>query len=67
MLVEEYFNNVHPLRAFAFMHKPLFLQRLDGELAKSRNNHALLHIVCALGAQYDPHPFIPIAGRKLTK
>ncbi|KAJ6177297.1 hypothetical protein N7485_004211 [Penicillium canescens] len=52
VLVEEYFNNVHPLRAFAFMHKPLFLQRLDGELAKSGNNHALLHIVCALGAQF---------------
>lgn len=67
MLVEEYFNNVHPLRAFAFMHKPSFLQRLDGELAKSRNNHALLHIVCALGAQYDSQPLIPIAGRELTK
>ncbi|KAJ5312173.1 hypothetical protein N7508_003003 [Penicillium antarcticum] len=52
VLVEEYFNNVHPLRAFAFMHKPSFLQRLDGELAKSRHNHALLHVVCALGAQF---------------
>ncbi|KAJ5971510.1 uncharacterized protein N7479_001428 [Penicillium vulpinum] len=52
MLVEEYFNNIHPLRAFAFMHKPSFLQRLDGELSKNYHNNALLHIICALGAQF---------------
>ncbi|KAJ6078605.1 hypothetical protein N7467_008358 [Penicillium canescens] len=71
VLVEEYFNNVHPLRAFAFMHKPLFLQRLDGELAKSRNNHALLHIVCALGAHETIAPlaskFILHAGAEWAK
>ncbi|KAJ5503751.1 hypothetical protein N7463_006625 [Penicillium fimorum] len=52
MLVEEYFNNVHPLRAFAFIHKPSFLQRLDGELSKNSHNNALLHVICALGAQF---------------
>ncbi|CAI7658778.1 unnamed protein product [Penicillium glandicola] len=52
MLVEEYFNNIHPLRAFAFMHKPSFLQRLDEGLSNSHHNHALLHVVCALGAQF---------------
>lgn len=51
MLVEEYFNNIHPLRAFAFMHKPSFLQRLDGDVSKNFDNHALLHVICALGAQ----------------
>lgn len=51
MLVEEYFNNIHPLRAFAFMHKPAFLQRLDGDLSKNCHNHALLHVICAFGAQ----------------
>ncbi|KAK4862365.1 hypothetical protein LT330_010766 [Penicillium expansum] len=52
MLVEEYFNNIHPLRAFAFIHKPSFLQRLDGETSKEYHNHALLHVICALGAQF---------------
>jgi hypothetical protein len=51
MLVEEYFINIHPLRAFAFMHKPALLQRLDRELSKDCPNHALLHIICAFGAQ----------------
>ncbi|KAJ5254700.1 hypothetical protein N7497_007831 [Penicillium chrysogenum] len=52
MLVEEYFNNIHPLRAFAFIHKPSFLQRLDGDVLENHHNHALLHIICALGAQF---------------
>ncbi|CAG8923331.1 unnamed protein product [Penicillium salamii] len=51
-LVDEYFNNIHPLRAFTFIHKPTFLQRLDGELSKDYQRHALLHIICALGAQF---------------
>ncbi|OQE43592.1 hypothetical protein PENCOP_c003G02269 [Penicillium coprophilum] len=52
MLVEEYFNNIHPLRAFAFIHKPTFLRRLDGKLSKNYHNNALLHVICALGAQF---------------
>lgn len=50
-LVEEYFNNIHPLRCFAFIHRPSFLQRLDKEESKSSQNYALLYIICALGAQ----------------
>jgi Fungal specific transcription factor domain. len=50
MLVEQYFINIHPLRAFAFIHKPSFLQQLDGEIS-NHHNHALLHVICALGAQ----------------
>ncbi|KAJ6186811.1 hypothetical protein N7519_001719 [Penicillium mononematosum] len=52
MLVEAYFNNIHPLRAFAFIHKPSFLQQLDGYVLENHHNHALLHIICALGAQF---------------
>ncbi|CAG8879372.1 unnamed protein product [Penicillium nalgiovense] len=52
MLVKQYFNNIHPLRAFAFIHKPSFLQQLDGDVLKNRHNHALLHVICALGAQF---------------
>ena len=51
LLVEEYFNNVHPLRCFAFMHRPSFLQKLDKDTSKKYKNHALLHIICALGGQ----------------
>ncbi|KAJ5976673.1 hypothetical protein N7501_000015, partial [Penicillium viridicatum] len=51
MLVEQYFINIHPLRAFAFIHKPSFLQRLDAEIS-NHHNHALLHVICALGAQF---------------
>lgn len=51
LLVEEYFNNIHPLRCFSFIHRPSFLQRLDKEVPKKYQNHALLHIICALGGQ----------------
>ncbi|CAG8237876.1 unnamed protein product [Penicillium olsonii] len=51
-LVDEYFNNIHPLRAFTFIHKPTFLQTLDGKLSQDYQSHALLHIMCALGAQF---------------
>ncbi|KAJ5974699.1 hypothetical protein N7481_011909 [Penicillium waksmanii] len=51
-LVEEYFNNIHPLRCFAFIHRPSFLQRLDKEASRRSQNYALLYIICALGAQY---------------
>lgn len=50
-LVEEYFNNIHPLRCFAFIHRPSFLQRLDKEASRRNKNYALLYIICALGAQ----------------
>ncbi|KAJ5327643.1 uncharacterized protein N7506_010745 [Penicillium brevicompactum] len=52
ILADEYFNNIHPLRAFTFIHKPAFLQRLDGDLSNEYQTHALLHVICALGAQF---------------
>ncbi|KAJ5815774.1 hypothetical protein N7474_007551, partial [Penicillium riverlandense] len=78
LLVEEYFNNIHPLRCFAFIHKPSFLQRLDGELSIKYQTHALLHIICALGAQFYalaysetvarlPSKFVLLAGGEWAK
>lgn len=52
VLVEEYFNNIHPLRCFAFIHRPSFLQRLDTEDTRRNKNSALLYMICALGAQW---------------
>ncbi|KAL2863137.1 transcription factor domain-containing protein [Aspergillus lucknowensis] len=51
-LVENYFAHIHPIRCFAFLHKPSFLQRVDEELALESPPTALLYIVCALGAQF---------------
>ena len=51
-LVEYYFMNVHPLRCFGFLHKPSFMQRLDTESSNNRDDDALLHVVCALGALF---------------
>ncbi|KAJ5894998.1 hypothetical protein N7495_006689 [Penicillium taxi] len=52
LLVEDYFNNIHPLRCFAFIHRPSFLQTFDKDLSQNYQEHALLHIICALGAQF---------------
>ncbi|KAJ6104786.1 hypothetical protein N7523_011106 [Penicillium sp. IBT 18751x] len=78
LLVEEYFNNVHPLRCFAFIHRPSFLQRLDVEISKKARNNALLHIICALGGQFYalvysenisqlPAKFVLLAGSEWAK
>ena len=45
MLVESYFAHVHPLRAFGFIHKPSFMQRLDAGLASNESENALLYIM----------------------
>lgn len=50
-LVESYFSNVHPLRFFAFVHKPPFLRRLDSGFPSEDAEIALLHVICALGAK----------------
>ena len=55
VLVENYFAHVHPIRCFAFLHRPSFLQRVDEELSDSRPT-ALLYVVCALGAQLVVSP-----------
>ncbi|KIW39257.1 hypothetical protein, variant [Exophiala oligosperma] len=45
-------DNIHPLRCYAFIHRPLFMERLDDDTSESQANNALLHIVCALGAKF---------------
>lgn len=52
MLVKEYFENVHPLRCYAFIHRPSFIQRLDESSSDDHARNGLLHIVCALGAKF---------------
>ncbi|KAG5918177.1 hypothetical protein E4U53_004111, partial [Claviceps sorghi] len=50
-VVEQYFANVHPLRCFAFVHKPSFMRQLDRGFG-SEDEAALLHVVCAHGAKF---------------
>lgn len=51
-LAEHYFGNVHPLRCFAFVHKPSFMLQLDrGFDPDSDDNLALLHMICAHGSR----------------
>ncbi|KAG6000381.1 hypothetical protein E4U21_005544 [Claviceps maximensis] len=50
-VVEQYFTNLHPLRCFAFVHKPSFLRQLDKGLSYD-DESALLHIICAHGAKF---------------
>ncbi|KAL4912097.1 fungal-specific transcription factor domain-containing protein [Aspergillus aurantiobrunneus] len=52
VLVDNYFAHVHPIRCFAFLHRPSFLRRVDEESASESRQTALLHVVCALGAQF---------------
>ncbi|OAA64151.1 Fungal transcriptional regulatory protein [Akanthomyces lecanii RCEF 1005] len=50
-VVDQYFANLHPLRCFAFVHKPTFMRQLDKGLTTD-DESALLHIVCAHGAKF---------------
>jgi hypothetical protein len=50
-VVEHYFANIHPIRCFAFVHKPSFMRQLDNGF-NSDDESALLHIICAHGAKY---------------
>ena len=52
MLVKEYFENIHPLRCYAFIHRPSFLQRIEESSNEDHDRNSLLHIVCALGAKF---------------
>lgn len=49
-VVEQYFANIHPLRCFAFVHKPSFMRQLDKGFTTD-DESALLHVVCAHGAK----------------
>ena len=51
-LLDAYFNNIHPIRVFAFEHKPSFIRMLDEGQLTSSSDQALLHIICALGARF---------------
>jgi hypothetical protein len=51
LLVEEYFASVHSLRAFGFIHKPSFMQKLDEQSPADLREDILLHVVCAFGAK----------------
>ncbi|KAJ4331340.1 hypothetical protein N0V87_009236 [Didymella glomerata] len=51
-LLEAYFNNVQPIRVFAFEHKPTFMRMLDEGQLTDPSGQALLHIMCALGARF---------------
>lgn len=49
-VVEQYFANIHPLKCFAFVHKPSFMRQLDKGFTTD-DESALLHVVCAHGAK----------------
>ncbi|KAH6974701.1 fungal-specific transcription factor domain-containing protein [Ilyonectria destructans] len=51
LLVDSYFQNIHPLRYFSFIHKPSFLQKLAG-IGSDIRSDALLYIIYILGAQF---------------
>lgn len=58
-VVEQYFANVHPIRCFAFVHKPSFMRQLDKGFTLD-DESALLHIICAHGAKYVAHLTEPL-------
>ena len=51
-LLDAYFDNIHPIRVFAFEHKPSFIRILDEGQLEDASDQALLHIMCALGARF---------------
>lgn len=54
-LAEQYFANVHPIRCFAFVHKPSFMRQLDTGFTLD-DDMALLYVMCAHGAKYGTPP-----------
>lgn len=63
-VVEQYFANIHPIRCFAFVHKPSFMRQLDKGFATD-DESALLHIICAHGAKFyvlNQHEHTPASG-----
>lgn len=49
-VIDHYFANIHPLRCFAFVHRPSFTRQLDKGF-EFDDEKALLHIICAQGAK----------------
>ncbi|KAH7144551.1 fungal-specific transcription factor domain-containing protein [Dactylonectria estremocensis] len=50
-VVDQYFANIHPLRCFAFVHRPSFTRHLEKGF-ESDDENALLYIICAQGAKF---------------
>ncbi|UPL03922.1 hypothetical protein LCI18_014856 [Fusarium solani-melongenae] len=50
-VVDHYFANIHPLRCFAFVHRPSFTRQLDKGL-ENDDEKALLYTICAQGAKF---------------
>lgn len=51
VVVDHYFANIHPLRCFAFVHRPSFTRQLEKGF-EFDDEKALLHIICAQGAKF---------------
>ncbi|KAF2464245.1 uncharacterized protein BDR25DRAFT_381369, partial [Lindgomyces ingoldianus] len=69
-LVEAFFSNVHPIRIFAFIHKPSFMKSLDLGQLSGNEEQALLHIICALGARFyalEYHESVSTLPRELIQ
>lgn len=79
-VVDHYFINVHPLRCFAFVHKPTFMRQLDGNTfaLPGSDDMALLQAICAHGAKFcaleyseaiekQPAKLIQAAGHEWAK
>lgn len=49
-MVDHYFANIHPLRCFAFVHRPSFTRQLDKGFEHD-DEKALLNVICAHGAK----------------
>ena len=51
-LVQHYFDNVHHLRCFGFVHKPSFMRQIDRGLPPTSEEAPLRHVICAHGAKF---------------
>lgn len=52
LLSQKYFEHVHTIRCYSFLHQPTFFQALDDDTAETLYGSALLHMICAFGALY---------------
>ncbi|KAI1336578.1 hypothetical protein F5Y15DRAFT_393359 [Xylariaceae sp. FL0016] len=52
LLVSEYFDCMHSLRSFGFIHKSSYMQALDDDSKPGKPHDVLLHVLCALGAKF---------------
>lgn len=50
-LANHYFENIHHLRCFAFVHKPSFLREIDQGLEPRKEEIPLRYIIYAHGAK----------------